>query len=137
VGEVIRAKLTIIAPKDLYYVVVEDPFPAGFEGLDLSLKTASVVGERPELRRLRGSEEEDWYEQQGWGWWWFSHSEMRDEKAVLFAQYLPRGTYEYSYLIQATLPGEFSVIPTSAYQMYFPEVFGRSDGATFTVLPAE
>jgi uncharacterized protein YfaS (alpha-2-macroglobulin family) len=137
VGEVVRAKLTIIAPTDLYYVVVEDPFPAGFEGLDLSLKTASVVGERPELRRLRDGEEEDWYEQQGWGWWWFSHSEMRDEKAVLFAQYLPRGTYEYTYLMQATLPGEFSVIPTSAYQMYFPEVFGRSDGATFTVLPAE
>ena len=47
VGDVIKVKLTIIAPTDLHYVVVEDPLPAGFEGVDLSLKTTSVVGERP------------------------------------------------------------------------------------------
>jgi len=31
------------------------------------------------------------------------------------------------------LPGEFLVIPTTAYEMYFPEVFGRSDGTTFSI----
>ena len=62
---------------------------------------------------------------------------MRDEKVALFAQYLPRGTYEYTYLIRAGVPGEFKVMPTTAYQMYFPEVFGRSDGAKFTVEPGD
>src|SRR5512137_994131 len=33
VGDVIQVKLTIIAPTDLYYVVLEDPLPAGFEGV--------------------------------------------------------------------------------------------------------
>ena len=133
VGDVVQVKLTLIAPNDLHYVVVEDPLPAGFEGVDLSLKTTSVVGEQPTLRNVTAEEENEWLRRYGWGWWWFSHSEMRDEKAVLFAQYLPRGTYEYTYLMRASVPGEFKVIPTTAYQMYFPEVFGRSDGGRFTV----
>ena len=69
----------------------------------------------------------------GYGWWYFSHSELRDEKAVLFATFLPKGTYEYSYQIRASLPGEYRVIPTHAEQMYFPEVFGRGDGGLFKI----
>ncbi|MGD8518461.1 MAG: MG2 domain-containing protein [Anaerolineae bacterium] len=133
VGDLIKVKLTIIAPTDLHYVVVEDPLPAGFEGVDLSLKTTSVVGEQPSLRNVTVQEETDWYRWYGWGWWWFSHSEMRDEKVSLFAHYLPRGTYEYTYLMRAGLPGRFLVMPATASQMYFPEVFGRSDGGVFTV----
>ncbi|MFC2045934.1 Ig-like domain-containing protein [Chloroflexota bacterium] len=135
VGDVIKVKLTLIAPSDLYYVVVEDPLPAGFEGVDQSLKTTSVVGEGPELRNVTAEEADVWSHWYGWGWWWFSHTEMRDEKVALFSQYLPRGTYEYTYLMRAGVPGEFNVIPTTAYQMYAPEVFGRSDGGRFLVEP--
>ncbi|MGC9399998.1 MAG: Ig-like domain-containing protein [Anaerolineae bacterium] len=137
VGDVLRVKLTLIAPTDLHYVVVEDPLPAGCEGVDLSLKTTSVVGERPELRNLTLEERDRWYRWYGWGWWWFSHSEMRDEKMTLFATYLPRGTYEYTYLIRAGVPGDYNVMPTTAYEMYFPEVFGRSEGLAFTVESAD
>jgi hypothetical protein len=133
VGDLIRVKLTLIAPSDLHYVVVEDPLPAGCEAVDLGLKTTSVVGERPSLRNVTAEQENYWFRRFGWGWWWFSHSEMRDEKVVLFATYLPRGTYEYTYVMRASVPGTYNVIPTTAYQMYFPEVFGRSDGGTFTV----
>jgi uncharacterized protein YfaS (alpha-2-macroglobulin family) len=129
VGDVIQVKLTIIAPNDLHYVVVEDPFPAGAEGVDQSLKTTTVVGQAPELTRT--DRRNPWGGE--YGWWWFSHTELRDEKAVLFATYLPRGTYEYTYLIRASMPGEFRVIPTNAYEMYFPEVFGRSDGGVFNI----
>ncbi|MBU0703449.1 MAG: alpha-2-macroglobulin, partial [Chloroflexi bacterium] len=130
VGDAVRVKLTIIAPNDLHYVVIEDPFPAGAEGVDQSLKTASVADEASELTRT------DRYSPWGggWGWWWFNHTELRDEKAVLFATYLPRGTYEYTYLIRASLPGEYGAIPTHAYEMYFPEMFGRSDGGLFTII---
>ncbi len=133
VGDVIRVKLTVIAPTDLYYVVVEDPLPAGCEAVDVTLNTTSVVGEPPGVRNLTAEEEDYWYRWYGWGWWWFSHSEMRDEKVALFATYLPRGTYEYSYIMRASVPGTYNVIPATAYEMYFPEVFGRSDGARFTV----
>jgi uncharacterized protein YfaS (alpha-2-macroglobulin family) len=109
--------------------VVEDPLPAGAEGIDTSLATTSVVGEQPELTRT--DRNSPWG--RGYGWWYFSHSELRDEKAALFATYLPRGTYEYTYSIRASLPGEFRVIPTHAAQMYFPEVFGRGDGGLFEI----
>jgi uncharacterized protein YfaS (alpha-2-macroglobulin family) len=125
VNDTVQVKITLVAPNDLHYVVVEDPLPAGCEGIDLSLKTTSVVGERPSLERV---EEKD-----GWGWWWFSHTDLRDEKAVLFATHLPRGTYEYTYQIRASLPGRFLVMPTTAYEMYFPEVWGRSDGGVFSI----
>ncbi|MGC9396859.1 MAG: Ig-like domain-containing protein, partial [Anaerolineae bacterium] len=133
VGDVIRVKLTVIAPTDLYYVVVEDPLPAGCEAVDANLNTTSVVGERPGIRNLTLEEEDSWYRRYGWGWWWFSHTEIRDEKVALFATYLPRGTYEYSYIMRASVPGTYNVIPATAYQMYFPEVFGRSDGERFVV----
>jgi hypothetical protein len=69
----------------------------------------------------------------GWGWRWFTHSEIRDEKVALFADYMPQGTYEYTYLMRASVPGEFLAMPTIAYEMYFPEVWGRSDGGTFRI----
>jgi uncharacterized protein YfaS (alpha-2-macroglobulin family) len=130
VGDFIQVKLTIVAPNDLHYVVVEDPFPAGVEGVDSSLATTSVVGQSPDagLTQVKDGETK-----KGYGWWYFSHSELRDEKAVLFATYLPKGTYEYIYRVRASIPGEYRVIPAHAEQMYFPEVFGRSDGGLFRV----
>ncbi|MFZ5916940.1 MAG: Ig-like domain-containing protein [Chloroflexota bacterium] len=127
VGDVIQVRLTIVAPNDLHYVVVEDPLPAGCEAVDQSLKTTSVVGQSPEIERV------DEWDTWNWGWWWFSHTEIRDEKVALFATYLPKGTYEYTYLMRASVPGAFHTMPALAYEMYFPEVFGRSDGGRFTV----
>ncbi|MGQ9457426.1 MAG: Ig-like domain-containing protein [Anaerolineae bacterium] len=128
VGDVIRVKLTLVAPYSLYYLVVEDPLPAGCEAIDVSLRTTSGAYEQgPRVERV--GEEERW-----WSWWWApSHAELRDEKVALFSTYLRAGTYEYTYLMRASLPGEFLTMPAQAYEMYFPEVFGRSDGGRFTI----
>ena len=126
VGDVIQVKLTLIAPNDLHYLVLEDPLPAGCEALDKSLKTTSSEVRGPQL---------DKPEQRMPFWWFFTESELRDEKVALFAAYLSRGTYEYTYLIRASVPGRFLTMPANAYEMYFPEVFGRSDGGAFTVAP--
>lgn len=130
VGDLVRVRLTIIAPSALHYVVIEDPFPGGLEPIDTSLQTTRVVGERPEFSRT--DVEQPWWHR-GWGWWWFSDTDLRDEKLVLFATSLPAGTYEYTYLLQAGLAGEYQVLPVTGYEMYFPEVMGRSDGLVFTV----
>jgi hypothetical protein len=124
-GDVIRVDLTIIAPNDLYYVVVEDPLPAGGEAIDTGLATTSLLAMDPTLTRQNS---------RYWWWWrWYSRSELRDEKVVLFADVLSKGTYEYSYTFRATLPGDYHVIPTVAQEMYFPEVFGRSDGRLLSI----
>jgi alpha-2-macroglobulin len=124
-GDVIRVDLTLITPHDRYYVVVEDPLPAGGEAIDTGLATTSLLAMTPRLER-----ENSRY----WWWWnWYSRSELRDEKVVLFADYLAAGTYEYSYTFRTTLPGDYHVIPTTANEFYFPEVFGRGDGQKLTI----
>jgi uncharacterized protein YfaS (alpha-2-macroglobulin family) len=130
-GDIVQVKLTVIAPHDLYYVVVEDPLPAGAEAIDTSLATTSRLEQEPGL--YRETEDDGWYGFYYWWWQWYSRSEMRDDKVVLFADYLPAGTYEYTYTFRATQPGEYQVIPTTANEFYFPEVFGRGDGRLFVI----
>jgi len=133
-GEEIQVRLTIIAPHDLYYVVVEDPFPAGCEAIDPSLATTSLAATEPGLFR---DTEDDWGWFYWWWWRWYSRSEFRDEKVVLFADYLPSGTYTFQYSLRAVVPGEYGVLPTLAQEFYFPEVFGRSDGRSLVIESAE
>lgn len=134
-GDVIRVDLTLVAPNDLYYVVVEDPLPAGAEAIDTGLATTSLLDQDPTLIRQPPYDEAGMpiYRPFYWWWNWYSRSELRDEKVVLFADYLGKGTYEYSYTMRATLPGEYKVIPTVAQEFYLPEVFGRSDGRLLTI----
>jgi alpha-2-macroglobulin len=52
---------------------------------------------------------------------------------VLTATYLPAGTYEFVYTLRAGLPGVYNVLPATAREEYFPEVFGRSAGLEFVI----
>ena len=126
-GETFLARLTIVVPNSLYYPVIEDFLPAGLEAVDQSLQTSQQVG-APERY------DDGVYGDNGWGWWHFNHIELRDEKVVLSADWLPAGTYEYVYLVRAAVPGEYRVIPPTGQEFYFPEVYGRGAGSIFTVL---
>lgn len=130
VGEEVVVELTIIAPRNLHYAVIEDPFPAGAEAINPNLLTESILTSPPRLERGDPFG-------RGWGWWWFSRTEFRDEKAVMYATYLPRGTYTYSYRLRMGLAGEYNVIPTTGQEFYFPEVYGRGAGLVFTIQPAD
>jgi uncharacterized protein YfaS (alpha-2-macroglobulin family) len=126
VGDVITVRVTMTLPQDIYYFVLEDPLPAGTEPVDTSLLTTSQLDQPPVLQSTYSPY---WW----WGWWYFDHTEMRDEQVNLFADFLPRGTYVYTYQIRASFPGEFQTMPSHAYSFYFPEVFGRGAGQLFTV----
>lgn len=130
VGDLVDVRLTIIAPNDLHYVVIEDPIPSGAEGVDPNLSTSQQIGTQPGLINNDPLS-------QGWGWWWFSNIDFRDERVVLYSTYLPAGTYEYRYSLRLGLPGTFNVIPPTGYEFYLPEVYGRGAGSTFTILPVE
>lgn len=130
VGDILTAEVTIIAPTILNYIVVEDPYPAGAEAVDASLLTESVL---TEPAGLNYDDPLRW----GWGWWFFSEVDLRDEKAVLYADSLPPGTYQFTYQIRMGLEGVYRVIPPAAWEFYFPEVYGRGEGMLFTVLPEE
>jgi hypothetical protein len=125
-GDVVQVRLTINAPEDIYHLAVEDMLPAGLEPLDTSLKTVSAAAQDPTLEEA-GNERPYW--------WYWSQTEIHDNRVALFATDLRQGTYTYTYLARASTPGTFETLPTTAYQMYEPEVFGRSAGAVFTVTP--
>ncbi|MEQ8672256.1 MAG: Ig-like domain-containing protein [Aggregatilineales bacterium] len=130
VGQLVQVRLSIIAPNDLHYVTIEDPIPAGTDAVNPNLTTSQQIGTRPELNP------EDPLSQ-GWGWWWFSAIQFEDERVVLNSTFLPAGTYEYVYTIRTGLAGVYNVIPATARENYFPDVYGRSEGSTFTILPGE
>ncbi|MBP7058026.1 hypothetical protein KBB06_01645, partial [Candidatus Gracilibacteria bacterium] len=63
----------------------------------------------------------------------FNYCEVRDDRVMYFADYLPKGVYEIEYFVRATTPGVYHDLPVLAQELYFPEVFGRSEGKIFTV----
>jgi len=129
VGDLLLARVTVVAPYALHFVVIDDPLPAGLENVDQSLSTSPQSVEVP---REYSSRDALW---RGWGWWYFSNIQRYDEKVMLSASYLPAGTYIYTYLVRAATAGTFNVIPTTAQEFYFPEVYGRGAGSTFIVSP--
>lgn len=126
IGEMVQVRLRIVAPNTLRYLVIEDFFPAGAEAINPDLATSAQLGAIPSGERIDAR-------RQGWGWWYFDHIEFHDEKAVIYASYLPRGVYEFVYTIRPSIAGDFNVIPPIAQEMYFPEVYGRGAGMRFTI----
>ena len=131
VGDVISVKLNIVVPHSLYYVVVEDPLPAGTEAVDTSLLTTSGLAQGPQMQKTPDQSAKS---PSSWDWWWTpTHTELRDEKVAMFATSLAPGAYQFTYQIRASVPGQFLTLPPTGYEMYFPEVWGRGAGSLFTV----
>jgi hypothetical protein len=127
-GDLVLVRLTIVAPHTLHYVVVDDPLPAGLEAVDQSLET-SQQGVVPNQFKW------DDLVYKGWGWWLFDHIQYHDERVELSATELSPGTYVVSYLARASTSGKFQVVPPTAQEFYFPDVYGRGEGSQFEVLP--
>jgi alpha-2-macroglobulin len=127
-GQRVRVELTIITPHDRTFVRVEDPLPAGAYAIDPALET-SVVGLGGTVMRTDRTN----YYYGYWGWWYFNRIEYRDDRVVFFSNFLPAGTYQYSYTLETPIPGEYQVRPAVAYEEFFPEVFGRSAGMAFDI----
>jgi alpha-2-macroglobulin len=119
-GAMVRVKLTMVADSSRTNMVLVDPLPAGLEAVNPAL----AASPRPPAE-LDGEEGGDsmpmW-----WGYTWFDHENLRDDRVEAYSAYLVGGTYEYTYVARATTVGEFVVPPTKAEQIYAPEVFGRS-----------
>lgn len=125
-GSLVRVHLTLIAKDRARFVVVDDPLPGGLEGLN-----RRFINVRRDLGDDQGGEGE-------WRWrsrWRFEHTELRDDRMLLFAERLPAGVYTYSYVARATSIGEYALPPTHAEAMYKPEVFGHGASGKVRVVP--
>ena len=117
-GENVIVELTIVVTGKRHFVAVEDPLPAGLEVVNFRFDTSSVQ----DLQLLAGSYGHPFY-----------HSEILDDRVLLFADDIQPGIYRYRYLARATTPGEFVVAPAMAHEMYQPETFGRTGAGVFVV----
>ena len=113
VGDIVRVKLTVDAPRESWYMMITDPLPAGFEAINYSLNTSGV--------EPKGSRS------------YWSRPDLRDNRAVFFTTYLWKGKLTYAYLIRATTSGTFRALPAEVTPMYEPEVWGRSASMNVTV----
>lgn len=128
VGDIIKVKLTIVAPEERRYVAVEDPIPAGFEPINTSFST---VGRRT-AELLNDPDHDDW-----WDYWWyepsFDHIEQRDDRVVMFANTMSPRVYNHAYLLRASTPGTFSAPAGRVEEMYHPNVFGTTKAIQVTI----
>ena len=121
VGDVVEVQLEVEASEDLSYVLVEDPLPAGFEGI-LERMTPSMVGDA-------------YFDWACWGCWGYNQKNVRDDRVEFFVTRLWPGRHIFTYRMRALTPGIFSVLPGQAYPMYRAEVWGRSASAQVQVQP--
>jgi uncharacterized protein YfaS (alpha-2-macroglobulin family) len=119
-GDVLRVRLQIMVPKSRHFATVEDYIPAGLEIVNLDLAT--------EQKSLRLQEKElNNFELRP------TFKELRDDRVFLFTEVLSPGIYEFNYYVRAIAKGDFIHLPALAYEMYFPENFGRTAGGRFLV----
>ena len=121
-GQLLRVTLRLQSAADRNYVVVDDALPAGLETVN-----AAFSGTQEALQEQTGSDQ-----------WWgsFNHTEMRDDRVLLFADYLTRGEHTYTYVARATTSGTYVHPPVQSELMYQPEVNGRNGTGTLIVRPA-
>jgi hypothetical protein len=104
VGETLESRIRV-GGTGWRYLMVEDPIPASAE-----------------FTRERGGE------------WWWTHRELRDDRAVYFETWYFRER-EFSSRMKLTRPGSYRVSPARVTPMYQPDVMASSDALSVEVLP--
>jgi hypothetical protein len=137
-GDLVRIRVRI-ATRDAHRdVAVDVPLPAGLEVIDTSLASSARVGRGDTTSSGDDEATEDGDDENavdaGWFWSPFVHTEKRDDRVSSYADELPPGVHTLTFVARATTIGTWALLPAEASEMYAPEVFGRSDGGTFTVL---
>jgi alpha-2-macroglobulin len=111
---------------DMEYFILEDMLPSGFEVVK-DVQNYEIEGE---------NEYRPYYDNYGWGrrpWIWnYADKEYRDEKVAFFVTYVSE-KMEFTYIMKAQIPGNYSVMPAQGYLMYYPELAGNTKDMKITV----
>jgi uncharacterized protein YfaS (alpha-2-macroglobulin family) len=119
-GGVYRMHCVIYSNRDRDFLALRLPLPSGAETIDGSLATSQIV---------RGQQE---YEDP---WYFRPVQRIYDDEVRFYFDTFHRGKREVSFLFRATTPGTFLTPPATAELMYEEEVFGRTGGREFRIVP--
>jgi hypothetical protein len=117
-GDVVRVQLTIDAERDMTWVVVHDPIPAGASHLGRGLARDSQIAVPGETRQ---------------GWALPAFEERSFEAYRAYYEYLPKGSHTLEYTIRLNHSGHFHMPSTRIEALYAPEMFGELPNAAITV----
>jgi uncharacterized protein YfaS (alpha-2-macroglobulin family) len=124
-GQLVRVELTVDAPADASYVLVEDHLPGGLEALNENLNTSPTAAGNSEY----GSSDESYR----WMDLGYNYKEIRGGSVSFFITDLSKGKHVITYLARAASAGEFRILPAQAYAMYDLGFWGRSAGGTLVI----
>jgi uncharacterized protein YfaS (alpha-2-macroglobulin family) len=117
-GQMVQAELTVVAPVNASYVIVEDHLPGGLEALNENLNTTPFFG---------GNDSYDSYEDPyQWEDLGYNYKEIRNDRVAFFITDFRSGQHVFTYMARATSAGEFLALPVQVYAMYEPGLWGRS-----------
>ena len=128
-GKLYRGVVTIIVPKDLYYVSVEENLPAGMRALSLNPAIANIYWKYQKEEKAK-AEGVSWLDSPLWN---FDNAAIADDKITFFAEKLPAGVYNIDYLAQSGASGSYNYLPAVIKQMFNPSIYARTSGGLMEI----
>jgi uncharacterized protein YfaS (alpha-2-macroglobulin family) len=125
-GDLLLVKIKVFSKdNDLSYFMLEDPIPGGCE----------VIKDDWQYR-IEDESEYSGYNYYYWRWW-YADKEIRDDKCSFFATQLYGNSFQFSYIIRAYIPGNYSVNPSKGELMYYTDYFGNTLCSKFKINDTE
>lgn len=116
-GDEVLVKLKVYSKdENMNYFMLEDPIPAGCEVIKDDW-AYQIEGEKDYV----GS---SYY----WWRWSYADKDIRDNRVTFFNTYMYGKETEYSYIMRAQIPGEYTVNPSRGSLMYYTDVNGNAAG---------
>jgi len=129
-GDEILVRVTVEPDSRYEYFMLEDPLPAGCEVVT-DAQGYTIEGE--EGYGNQGPIRKGGYRVMPIWNWWYADRDVRDEKVAFFAPRIESREYTFTYILRAQIPGSYSVMPSVAALMYYPEVRGNSGTIAMTI----
>ena len=118
VGDRVLVTLNVQVRQPAHYLVIDDPLPAIFETLNPAFKSQETrAGEK--LGRA----------------WMSDYTELRDDRALFFADHILPGDYTIRYLARVRAAGTATAASARVEEMYHPERFGLTETTRLTSVP--
>jgi alpha-2-macroglobulin len=119
-GDIVRVRLEIEADRDMTWVVVNDPIPAGASHLGTGLGRDSQLAVQGEERQARTRS---------------AFEERAFDGFRAYYEFVPKGSLIVEYTMLLNQSGRFNLPPTRVEALYAPEMFGELSNDVVEVRP--
>jgi uncharacterized protein YfaS (alpha-2-macroglobulin family) len=118
-GDVLKVRITVDAPVDRTWVVIEDPIPAGSSVISGGGTQSRILAEKAD-----GDEGA-----------WPSYIERGFDSWRAYFEWMPQGRTSIEYIVRINNVGRFQMSPTRVEAMYSPEIHGALPNQAVVVAP--